>query len=207
MKKEIWKDVVGFEGLYQVSNYGRVLSMPRWRYTRYYGNDRKRGRYYTKARIMRQKTRKTKIAGLEYYQVTLSKDGIQKIYSPHRLVAQAFIPNPLNKPYVNHIDGNGKNNYVDNLEWVTNMENQNHALRVMKHSHNKEIIAFDKKTKALMYEFDVMTDAAKWLISEGRTQDQFCLSGIIRCCKRKIPSYLGFIWRYKEEVVNSAFTN
>jgi len=206
VNEEVWKDIKDYEGIYQVSNLGRVKSLARIRKSRK-DNKGNQSSYQYKGCILKQKNRKTKVKGLEYYQVSLSKNGVEKMVSPHRLVAEAFIPNPDNKPYVNHIDGNGKNNSVDNLEWTTNQENQNHAVRVLMHSHNKPIIAFDKHTKNKEYEFEIMNDAAKWLISTGRTIDSTCLTGIIKCCKRKIPSYLGFIWRYREEVVNSAFTN
>lgn len=206
MLEEIWKDINGYEGLYQVSNFGRVKSLARIRKTRKDSNG-KQGSYQYKGCILKQKNRKTNVKSLEYYQVTLSKNGTQKMFSPHRLVAEAFIPNPNNKPYVNHIDGNGKNNNVDNLEWTTNRENQNHAVRIMQHSHNKPIIAFDKRTKCKMLEFEIMGDAADWLINNNRTIDDTCLTGIIKCCKRKIPSYLGFVWRYREEVVNGAYTD
>lgn len=99
---EEWKDVVGYEGYYKVSNFGQVLSLPRGRAR---GGIRK---------LCNQRG---------YDRVSLCKDGKQQMYLVHRLVAEAFIPNPTDSPWVDHIDGNTKNNRVDNLRWVTPVEN------------------------------------------------------------------------------------
>lgn len=105
LPNEVWKDVVGYEGLYKVSNLGRVK--------------KPMGAYDI---ILRPFIK-------QYYVVTLSKHNKSKNYVVHRLVAQAFIPNPENKPEVNHIDGNKLNPNVTNLEWVTKSENAKHAYR------------------------------------------------------------------------------
>lgn len=113
---EIWKPVVGFENEYKVSNYGRVRTNSLFRTS-------KDGRtYLVKARILKQYKQRG------YLNVTLSKCGHYKKARVHRLVAAAFIPNPDNKPEVNHIDGNKQNNGVENLEWCTSAENSRHAL-------------------------------------------------------------------------------
>ncbi len=113
MDKEIWKDIEGYEGLYQVSNMGRVRSL-----LDSYGNQRKT-----------PKTLKNVRQPSGYFRVCLSKGGIGKRFFIHRLVAQAFIPNPENKPEVNHIVGDKANNTADNLEWNTRSENIQHALK------------------------------------------------------------------------------
>ena len=102
---EIWKDIEGYEGIYQVSNKGRIKS--------FYG--------------VKEKILVTRTKGHDYEKVLLSKNGVGKTFLIHRLVAKAFIPNPENKPEVNHIDGNKKNNCVENLEWMTCSENTKHA--------------------------------------------------------------------------------
>lgn len=103
MENEEWKDVIDYLDLYQVSNLGRIKSM-------------KTGRILKNIR---------NIEG--YLTINLFKDGEGTNLRVHRLVAQAFIPNPENKPEVNHIDENKTNNRVDNLEWVTRGENNTHG--------------------------------------------------------------------------------
>lgn len=110
---EIFIDIVGYEGLYQISNTGKVKSLPR-------GN----GNGY-RERILKYDVDKREHT--TYHRATLSKDGKVRKYFVHQLVAQAFIPNPDNKPQVNHIDSNGLNNHVDNLEWCTTAENMVHS--------------------------------------------------------------------------------
>ena len=110
---EIFKDIPGYEGLYEVSNYGRVLSLPKGD-----GNGNKY-RYLKPEVCIKPNT--------NYHRVSLSKDGKVTRFLVHRLVAQVFIENPLNKPMVNHIDNNGENNMVSNLEWCTGKENMLHS--------------------------------------------------------------------------------
>lgn len=107
---ERWKDIDGYEGMYQVSDRGRVKSL----------NYRCTGRegFLSQA-----------VAKIGYPVVVLCKDKIQKMYYVHRLVAKAFLDNPQRKPEVNHIDGNKENNFVENLEWATYAENQRHACK------------------------------------------------------------------------------
>ena len=105
MIKEEWKDIKGYEGLYQVSNLGMVYSFKSNKYLKKLNNT----------------------GG--YLRVQLCKHGKVTNQSIHRIVAEAFIPNPDNKPQVNHIDENKENNMVSNLEWVTAKENCNHGTR------------------------------------------------------------------------------
>jgi len=108
---EIWKEIEGYEGLYEVSNLGRVKSLPKARYK------------IPKEIILTPRKHPYKF-------VNLSKDSKVSTKSIHRLVAIAFIPNTLNKPVINHIDCNPSNNCVSNLEWATELENQMHSRRL-----------------------------------------------------------------------------
>jgi len=105
--EEIWKDIVGYEDHYQISNFGRVKSL-------------KPGKYY--GGMLKGFT-----STIEYLHLKLTLDGISKDYLIHRLVASAFIPNPNNYPEVNHKDCNKLNNRVENLEWVTPKQNSQYA--------------------------------------------------------------------------------
>lgn len=115
---EIWKDVIGFEGMYQVSNLGNVKSLDRFVYS---------GR--NKTRIQHGKPKKPTINQDGYSYVLLYKNNKIKQSLNHRLAAIAFIPNPENKETVNHIDGDKNNNNISNLEWCTMSENVKHAWR------------------------------------------------------------------------------
>jgi len=113
---EIWKDILGFEGLYQVSNFGNVKSLEK---TYYAGN-------YKSKRLQKEIILKPYSTG-RYLCVNLTKNGIGKNYKVHRLVALHFLPIIENKNEVNHIDGDAFNNHLDNLEWSNRSENQQHA--------------------------------------------------------------------------------
>lgn len=126
--KEIWRNISGYENLYQISNLGRVKS------------------------IKRNKIRKTGMSG-KYKSVILHKNNKPKAFTIHRLVAIAFIENPENKEQVNHIDENKLNNNVDNLEWCTRSEN---ALHTYKNSPRK-ISTFRNIKKAKLTEEMVLT--------------------------------------------------
>lgn len=115
--KEIWRDVPKYEGLYQVSNLGRIKSLER----RVPIKNGKFTRYYKECIL-------SKVLGKRgYYVVSLGRRAQNK--TVHRLVALAFIPNPKNKPCINHIDGDKLNNNINNLEWCTYSENNLHGLR------------------------------------------------------------------------------
>ncbi len=115
---EEWRDVVGYEGLYQVSSSARVRSLDR--VIRPLDG---KVPYVFKGRVLKPYPRKH-----GYYTVNLCRDSIACTDTVHRLFAQAFIPNPLGLPEVNHKDGDGFNNSRDNLEWVTHRQNIQHAV-------------------------------------------------------------------------------
>lgn len=163
MSKEIWKDIEGYEGLYQVSNLGRVKSKLR------------------KGRILKPINTK------KYYSVILCKNSTTKEIYVHRLVAYAFIPNPQNKPFINHIDGNKQNNYVENLEWCTQSENCRHAYKIgLNKGRSKPVFQFNK------FGHYVRTWKSQSKASETLKIPQSLISS---CCKRKRKQAGGFTWR------------
>lgn len=117
--KEIWEDVKRFEDRYKISNLGNIKSLPnKW----YFSNG---GYRESKGKIL-----KKRIGNTGYYYVCIrDKNKCIKKVNIHRIVAEAFIKNSNNKPFVNHIDGNKLNNNVNNLEWVTMQENFDHAVK------------------------------------------------------------------------------
>ena len=117
--KEIWKSIQGYEGLYEVSNFGNVRSLDRVIRSKHNEKKQKKGRILTP--FYEEKK--------GYYQVSLSKDGKQKKQRIHRLVAVAFLENPFNYTDVNHKDEDKTNNNVDNLEWCTRKYNNNYGTK------------------------------------------------------------------------------
>lgn len=128
---EIWKDVVGLEGLYMVSNLGNMKTLPRQTYHNLTNKIITR-----KEKPMRNNSTNTN----GYLQVLLTKDGVKIPSRVHRLVADAFIPNPENKRCVNHKNGIKTDNRVENLEWVTSSENARHAVQtgLKKRGHERK---------------------------------------------------------------------
>ena len=120
---EVWKDIKGYEGLYQVSNLGRVRSLPRIIETE------SSNQYKTFHNVQEKKGKILKQKESDYKSVALYKDKKSKYYMVHRLVAQAFISNPNGYLYVNHKDEDKYNNCVENLEWCTQSYNINYGDR------------------------------------------------------------------------------
>lgn len=174
--EEIWKPAVGFEGLYEVSNLGRVKSL----------NYRRTG----KERILKPR-RIEKKSGNVYYAVHLYKDGKAYDKPVHRLVAEAFIPNPDNLPEVNHKDENPLNNHVGNLEWCTQSYNYNYGTRIQR---------IAEKLSKPVYQYSLDGKLIKeWSSTrEIERQTGYSNSYISKCCSGKYKTAYGFIWRYKE---------
>lgn len=168
--KEIWKEIEGYEGLYMISNFGRVKTL----------NYNHTG----KEKILLPQTNSN-----GYYHISLCKDGVRKTYRIHRLVAIHFISNPNNYNVVNHKDENKKNNNVENLEWCTQYYNTNYGTANSKKSVNKKIKVkqFDLSGKLIKI-WDSASDAAKYI---GGFQAH--ISG---CCNGKRLTAYGFKWSF-----------
>ena len=180
---EEWKDIAGYEGLYQVSSLGRVKSLSR--------RDRLN-------RVIQEKILKPRSDKKGYLMVNLYKESKRKSYKVHRLVAQAFILNPENKPQVNHKDEDKTNNRVDNLEWATAKENVNYGTRnervAKSHVNNKKlskpIYGINVKTNERI-EFPSIKEAGGSGFGQGN---------IVHCLKGRCKSHKGYKWFYKEVV-------
>ena len=129
--KEVWKAVTGYKNYYEVSNLGNVRSVTRTMERIHWGTISK----YTKLGVPLNPYMHTK----GYQKVDLTKDGEKNKLYVHRLVALAFIENAKNKPQVNHKNGIKTDNNVDNLEWVTNTENRQHAIEAGLFNKHKEV--------------------------------------------------------------------
>lgn len=157
--EEIWKDIIGFEGIYQISNFGRIKSLERLV---------KCGILNSEFRIVKERILKPAINRNGYYKVCLKHKFINKTLLVHRLIAQAFIPNPENKPTINHINGIKTDNRIVNLEWCTMKENNVHAFATgLKRAHNKSINVGAVNSNAKLKEADVLK--IRQLLSDGET--------------------------------------
>lgn len=157
---EYMKDIAGYEGLYAITSCGKV-----WSY---------RNECFLKP----------KIRGRGYLTVNLWKDGVFKTKKIHRLVAEAFIPNPDNLPQVNHRDENKTNNCLQNLEWCDAKYNNNYGTRIEK--IKKPILQFTLDGE-FVREWPSASDVSKEV-----------QSNIVTCLKGRYKTAYGFIWKYKE---------
>lgn len=178
MFNEVWKDIVGFEGYYQVSSCGRVR------------------------RSDNHKIKSSPLNAYGYPQVNLYKDGKSHLYRVHRLVATAFIPNPNNLPMINHKDEVTTNNNVNNLEWCDAKYNVNYGSGKAKRalSRSKRVLQYSL-TGQLIQEWKSATEAARELGFPQSGINWCCLR------KPKHNSCKGYIWRFKDDKSPVVFKN
>lgn len=172
--KEEWRDVIGYEGLYQVSSFGRVRGVDRIT---------PKGHKW-KGKILSPKDHNG------YKSVTLSKNGRKKFYFVHRLVADAFIPNKLNYPIINHKDENPSNNCPDNLEWCTYKYNTNYGTCIDKviDKQGNIVVMMDMNGNEIK-EFRSVNEASRNTNSKA--------SVISYCCRGLVYSSNGYRFKYK----------
>ena len=191
--EEVWKDIKGFEGLYQISNFGNVKSLDRT--VKIIGKNQF-GTFITykqiKGKILSQSINK-----YGYCQVVLYKNGKGFNKLVHQLVAIAFIDNVENKPTVNHKDGNKTNNYETNLEWATEKEQQNHSRNIFGH---KSIISQKcrdcRKYKTQQKRVE-RSDGMKFnSIKEAANGNESLRKHISEVCKGKRNYAGGYSWKY-----------
>lgn len=186
--EEIWKDVIGYKGLYQVSNLGRVKSLDRWVKSK-----------HNSIKMLKSKPMiiSTDIHGYQY--ITLSKNGIRIKHKIHRLVAKSFIRNLKNKPEVNHKNGIKNDNRAENLEWATSSENQKHAyitglqvsknyLRTGINNRNSKPVLKYTISGEFMCEYECTREAADF--------HNVTSSSISEACRKNIK-IKGYLWKYK----------
>lgn len=174
IEEEVWKEIEGYEGLYQISTLGRVRSMKR-------------------SIFMKPKDTK------DYLMVGLTKNKKQKWFSVHRLVASAFIENPEHKKEVNHIDENTFNNKVQNLQWVTAKENANWGTRTTRMKETlirnrvagkNKVIQICAKTNEVVNEFIFIREASRYT---GISHSSIC-----DCLNGKLKTASGYKWEYSK---------
>ena len=202
---EEWRDIDGYEGLYKISSFGRVLSVPR--------------------PLSRGGIRKFSICNSGYYTVSLCKDGISKTIMVHRLVANAFIPNPLGPKEVNHKDERKTNNNVSNLEWCSREYNESYGTKrarsvashdykasSMKAAANHDYKAIGLRRRKPVLQFDLNGEIVRcWSgLCEISEKLGFGKGNIYCACRRKgYGKYkqgiaYGFKWFYKEDYGKTA---
>lgn len=173
MIEEIWRDVKDYEGKYEVSNYGRVRSLN-----------------YGKERVLQQCKN-----SCGYLMVPLCKDGKQKLCTVHRLVAEAFIPNPYNLPQVNHINEDKQSNIVTNLEWCNAAYNTNYGTRTERSTKaNRNHPA--KSKPVYQYTKDGSFIRSYPSTKEIERQTGIHNGSISHCCLGKRKSAGGYVWSF-----------
>ena len=192
---QIWKDIEGYKGHYQISNYGNVRSL----------------KQEEAGKEKRQQSPKLMPLGVSSSQkdaflmkggylkgckiISLWKNGTGKMFRVHRLVAAAFIPNPDNKPCIDHIDGDRANNHADNLRWVTVKENQNNPITKSEWIGKKAKPHHEKAVEQIKNGIVVNVFVS---IQEAARKGNFSATAICKVCKGKGNLHKGYKWRYKK---------
>lgn len=179
--EEIWKDIEGYEGYYQVSNLGRIKSFQKWK----------------QASCPDEYILKPTFNNRGYSQVMLYKNTKKKKFLVHRLVAQAFVSNPKNLPHINHIDENIQNNSADNLEWCT--PQYNNCYGTAKFRQN---LTIGKPVEQRLINGQILAVYVTPTIAEkitGISRKEICA-----CARGDLQSAGGFIWKRSKYISKSS---
>lgn len=192
-KIEIWKDIPEYEGLYQVSNLGKVKSLERV------------VRCGKGTKILKERILKSGKNSKNYLSVVLCKNGKMKCFTVHKLVCLVFIPNdnPTEKTEINHIDENKENNHVSNLEWVTPKENCNYATRNERIGKAHKSKPRPKLHKSII-QLDLQNNFIRVWDSATQVEKELNIyaTSITACCKGRLKTAYGYLWKYKENNTN-----
>lgn len=191
---EVWKDIKGYEGLYKVSNLGRIKSIQR------------KVKYQNSERNVNERIKKTFVGNQGYERVELSKDGKNKKYSVHRLVANAFLDEINDNLEVNYIDGNKLNNCIKNLEWCTRSQNERHAYYVglakntQKQRETVKKYCHENKIKPII-QLDVSFNFIKEWKSATEVEKTLGIGrkNISQCITGRSKTAGGYVWVTKEQ--------
>lgn len=190
--REEWRAIPGYEGLYEISNLGRVKILPRIRY------DKNGVAYRVKEKIATQV-----IDAYGYPVVSMSKDGVHRAKTVHRLLAKAFIPNPENKRCIDHINGIRTDNRIENLRWATHHENAVNKFRL-----NNQVDWEDRNISDESRHNFTHSQARAVIRSDGERYESIAeasralglkTSGMVSQCVRGLrDSVRGFSFRYED---------
>ena len=189
MQEEIWKPIKGYEDSHEASNLGRIRCV----YREFLVKRRVKGKDFTYMQKIYPSIRS--VCNTHGYLSVKIKGDSKRV---HRLVAEAFIPNPYCKSEVNHIDEDKKNNKASNLNWCTPKENSNHGTRNKRISSN---LKYNPKISKKVYQFDLSGFLVCEYISSYWITDNTNFNGkcIWKCCNGKQLKYKGFYWSYQKE--------
>lgn len=172
----VWKEIAGFEGLYEISNFGQVRN--------------------NKGELLKHGIKRTNCTC--YKNVRLWKDGKYHNKYVHRLIAEAFIPNPGNLPFINHKDEDGTNNSIDNLEWCTREYNVNYGTARTRQAKKIRGRVSEKRKPIIQYSLGGDVVAYHLSITLAANEIGGSTSAISQVCNGKRKTYKGFLWKYAD---------
>lgn len=191
LKGEEWRDVIGYEGLYMISSFGRVISLER---------KVSNGKSFRTVPFSLKNPNiivdRPNYKRLEYHLYKNKRE--RKAITCHRLVATAFIPNPNNYPSIDHIDGNPFNNHIENLRWCNNFINMNNPITKKRISESKKgKINTPKSIPIVQIKNGILIQTFPSIMESKR--NGYTYSSVLQCCKGKLKHHKGYQWFFKSD--------